>query len=439
MQRKRKIAILLINRANYGRLKSVLTAITEHPMLELQIIVGSSMLLYRFGEDVRYLEQDGFQIAAKVHMIVEGGTPTTMAQSAGVGLMSLPAVFEQLQPDVVLVNADRFEILPAAIAAAYMNIPLAHTLGGEITGTIDESVRHAVTKLSHIHFAAHKPAAERIVNMGEDPRNVFVVGNPSLDLAAQTPHTINNNAFQEKYGGVGVPVDFSKPYILAYQHPVTTEHTEAARQALETLKALKDCGMQTIVIWPNPDAGTDLFSKAIRTFREENPDALMHFFRSFSAEDYLTLLRHASCIVGNSSSAIMEGGFFGTPAVNIGTRQAGRERCRNVIDVRHHIQDITDAIRQQLAFGRYQPDYFFGDGKSGQRIAEILANHEVHIQKQFNPNINYSLIRNLVKTISNEVPVTPSSIFPQPFAGLTSHQSGDRNNPEGVFFHPGGE
>lgn len=398
MQNKRKIAVLIINRANYGRLKPVLKAINERPDLELQLIVGSAMLLYRFGEDIRFVEADGFKVAAKFNMIVEGGTPSTMAQSAGVGLMSLPSILEQLQPDIFLVNADRFEILPAAIAAAYMNIPLAHTLGGEITGTIDESVRHAVTKLAHIHFAAHKPAAERIVSMGENPNDVFVVGNPSLDIAKNISEKMDIEKFANIDRGTGAPIDFTKPYILAYQHPVTTEHQNAKKQIEETLRALQEIGIQTIMLWPNPDAGTDLLSKGIRFFREKNPKNRILFVRSFGSEDYLELLKHASCVVGNSSSAIMEGGFFGTPAINIGTRQNGREQCINIINVGYDSNEIKTAILRQLTHGRYEPDYFFGDGKSGARIAEILATHTVKIQKQFNPQKNHHLIKNLLNS-----------------------------------------
>lgn len=394
---KRKIAVLVINRANYGRLKPVLQSINQHPDLELQLIVGSAMLLYRFGEDIKYIEQDGFNVAAKFNMIVEGGTPSAMAQSAGVGLMSLPPILEQLKPDIFLVNADRFEILPAAIAAAYMNIPLAHTLGGEITGTIDESVRHAVTKLAHLHFAAHRPAAERIAAMGEHPEDIFVVGNPSLDIAKNIPDKFDMEKFSNINRGIGAPLDFGKPYILAYQHPVTTEHSHAMQQINETLKALLETNMQTIMLWPNPDAGTDLLSKGIRSFREKNPASLIHFFRSFCAEDYLALLKNAASVAGNSSSAIMEGGFFGTPAVNIGTRQNGREQCINVINAGYNSEEIKNAILRQLAHGRYEPDYFFGDGRSGERIAQILATHSIKIQKQFNPSKNSHLIKNCIQ------------------------------------------
>jgi len=397
---KKKVAVLIINRANYGRLKPVLQAIQEHPDLELQLIVGSAMLLYRFGDDVRFIEEDGFKISARLNMIIEGGTPMAMAQSTGVALMSLPSILEQLNPDLFLVNGDRFEILPAAMAAAYMNIPLAHTLGGEITGTIDESIRHAVTKLSHIHLTAHKPAADRIVSMGEDPQNVFVVGNPSLDIAK----TINDNpnifnTLKEKINtrGIGKELNLDNPYILAYQHPVTTEHNKSIEQMKQTLQALHDTNIQIIMIWPNPDAGTEGSAKAIRDFREKNPNNKIHFFRSFNTEDYLTLLKNAQCVVGNTSSAIMEGGFFGTPAINIGTRQNGRERCINTIDVGYNYEEIKNAIKKQLDHGKYEQDLFFGDGMSGKRIADILFNTKVSIQKMFNKDKNYHLIKNLIK------------------------------------------
>lgn len=388
---KRKIAVLIINRANYGRLKPVLRAIEEHPDLELQLIVGSAMTLYRFGNDIDYIERDGFNISARFNMIVEGGTPTTMAQSAGLGLMNLPTILEQLKPDIFLVNADRFEILPAATAAAYMNIPIAHTLGGEITGTIDESVRHAVTKLAHIHFTAHRKAALRIIKMGEDPESVFVVGNPSLDIAKTIPDKIDTLKFWDKYGGTGAPIDFSKPYLLVYQHPVTTEHENAFSQMSNTLEALRQIGKQTIAIWPNPDAGTEGTSKAIRVFKEKFPTAPIHFFRSFANEDYLALLKNAACIVGNSSSAIMEGGFFGTPTVNIGTRQGSRERCKNSVDVGNAIEKIKKAILKQLDQERFEPDLTFGDGNSSKRIANILAKHQIkNVQKKFKETLKES-------------------------------------------------
>src|SRR3989344_7985099 len=254
---KKKICVVVINRANYGRLKSVLGAIKNHPDLELQTVVGSSMLIYRYGKAVDVMRADGFEPNEYLYMNVEGETPTTMAKSAGMGLMAMPDILEKLKPDVVLVNADRFEVAPIALAASYMNIPIAHTLGGESTGTIDEHVRHAVTKLAYLHFVAHPKAAERVIQMGEDKENVFVVGNPSLDLIKQSDLQLDAAKFAERYGGTGGHLDLTKPYLLLLQHPVTTEYGQGLKQITETLAAINHLKMQTIILWPNIDAGSD--------------------------------------------------------------------------------------------------------------------------------------------------------------------------------------
>lgn len=382
-RQKRKICVVLINRANYGRLKPLLTAIVQHPDLELQLVVGSSMLIYRFGRSVDVVEADGFTVSDRLYMHVDGETPVTMGKSIGMGLLELPSVFERLQPDVVLVNADRYETLAIAIAAASMNIPAAHTLGGEITGTFDEYVRHAVTKLSSIHFAAHPNAADRIVQMGEDPETVYLVGNPSLDVARHLDLRMDAADFWKRNGGVGAPFDFSQPYVLCMQHPVTTEYGENQAHMAETLEALDALGLPCILLWPNNDAGSDEVSKAMRSFREARNPEHMHFFRNLSVEDFWRVLANAKCIVGNSSAGIMESGFLGIPAVNIGTRQAGRERGPNVRDVGYDRQAIVAAMREQIQHGRYPADMYYGDGAAAPRIAQVLATARMTRQKQF--------------------------------------------------------
>lgn len=383
--KKKKICVVVINRANYGRLKSVLQAIKNHPALELQIVVGSSMLIYRYGQAVDVMRADGFEPNECLYMNVEGETPMTMAKSAGMGLMTVPDIFSKLKPDIVLVNADRFEVAPIALAASYMNIPIAHTLGGEITGTIDEHIRHAVTKLAHLHFVAHPKAAERVIQMGEDKNNVFVVGNPSLDLIAGVDITLDAGAFIKKYGGTGADLDLTKPYLLLLQHPVTTEYGQGFKQITETLAAIHNLKMQTIILWPNIDAGSDEISKGLRKYKENYKSEFVHFYRNFAVEDYLKILANAKVVLGNSSSGIMEAGFLGVPAVNIGTRQAGRERGVNVIDVPYDRYNIIEAINKQLAHGSYEKDTLFGDGQAGEKIARILAAKEdLIIQKRFN-------------------------------------------------------
>jgi len=380
---KRKVCIVIISRANYGRIKSVLKAIDNHPDLELQLIVGASALLWRFGKVIDIIKQDGFKINTTVYLTIEGENPTTMAKSTGLALIELATSLENLKPDIVLTVADKYETLATAIASTYMNIPLAHTQGGEISGSIDESVRHAITKLAHLHFPATKLSAERIIKMGERPDTVFTVGCPSIDLINEISTDLTTDIF-EKYGGVGKGLDLSKPYLLVLQHSVTTEYGNGYNHINETLKAIYDLGIQAIVMWPNVDSGSNEIAKGIRVFRESHKNLdFMHFFINFSIEDYIRILNNCVCIVGNSSSGIRESAFLGVPAVNIGSRQAGRELGRNVIDVGYDSKEIKDAILKQLEYGQYKRDYLYGDGSAGEKIAKILAElNEIEIQKK---------------------------------------------------------
>lgn len=381
MTNKRKVCIVVNSRANYGRIKAVLRALQKHPGVELQLIVGASALLQRFGNARSVIEQDGFSIDGTVYSIVEGENPTTMAKSTGLAIIELATMFENLKPDVVLTVADRFETLATAVAASYMNVPLAHTQGGEVTGSIDESVRHAITKLAHIHFPATRLAAEYLVRMGENPATVHWTGCPAMDVVAETDLAMPDDLFLH-YKGVGPDLDPHKPYLVVLQHPVTTEYGKGFNQIRETIKAITALRMQAVWLWPNVDAGSDDVSKGLRIFREiEKPDYI-HFYRNFSPDDYVRLIANCACQVGNSSSALREGSFLGVPAVNIGTRQGGRQCGANVIHVDYDAAAIESAVRVQLAHGRYPGADIFGDGKAGERIAEILATAEFQIQKR---------------------------------------------------------
>ena len=377
---KRKICVVVLSRANYGRIKSVLQAIEEHPSLELQLVVGASALLERYGPAIDVIRNDGFRVDAVVYLVIEGENPATMAKSTGLGLLELPTIFENLKPDIVLTVADRFETISTAIAATYMNIPLSHVQGGEVTGSIDESVRHAITKLAHIHFPATKLSAERIIRMGEHPDTVFVTGDPAMDILATASLELENDIFQ-RYGGVGPILDLGQDYLLVVQHPVTTEYEDGFGQINETLMAIYEMGIPTIWLWPNVDAGSDKVSKGIRVFREKYNPEFVHFFKNFSVEDYARVMRNSKCIIGNSSSGIREGSFLGVPAVNVGTRQQGRERGKNVIDVGYNKEEIKQAIMTQLRNDNYPPEYIYGDGSASRRIAEILATCNIDIQK----------------------------------------------------------
>jgi UDP-hydrolysing UDP-N-acetyl-D-glucosamine 2-epimerase len=378
----RKICIVIGSRANYTSIKSAMRAIKEHSDLELQLIVGASALLDRYGEVIEVIERDGFRAAARVYMLIEGETPTTMAKSTGLGLLELPTILGQLQPDVVLTVGDRFETMATALAAAYMNIPLAHTMGGEVSGTIDESIRHAVTKFSHIHFPACTQARDRIIRLGERPEDVYMVGCPRMDLVAEILEQDRNGLGHVFEEGVGGKFDLNQPFVLVSEHPVTTEYGHGERQIAETIKAVQSVRLPAVVLWPNADAGSEHVAAGIRKFREHNEDSNMHFFKNLPPEIYIRLMKRTTCLVGNSSSGIREGAFIGTPVVNIGTRQAMRQRGRNVIDVDHNRSSIADAIVHQVEHGPYCPEPIYGDGNAGQRIANILATCAVRLQKQ---------------------------------------------------------
>ncbi len=376
----RKICVVVASRANYARIKTALEAMRDHPDVELQLVAGASLVLERFGNALEVMTLDGFVPNATIRFIIEGETPSTMAKSTGLGLLELPTVFELLQPDLVVTVADRFETIATAVAAAYMNVPVAHTQGGEVSGSIDESVRHAVTKLAHVHFPATELSAQRIVAMGEDPAFVFNVGCPSIDLVARTDLGLRREVLERT--GAGAPFEPGRPYVLVMQHPVTTEYGLGFDQINETLEAVATVGMQALVFWPNVDAGSEHVAKGIRRFRELGLAHGFHFFRNLPPEDFVRVMAHCSCMVGNSSAALREGSFLGTPAVTVGTRQHGRERGPNLVEVDHEKEQIADAVRDQIAHGPYERSLLFGDGTAGRKIAETLAVVRPPVQKK---------------------------------------------------------
>jgi UDP-hydrolysing UDP-N-acetyl-D-glucosamine 2-epimerase len=378
----KRVCVVVGSRANYSSIKSAMHAIRAHPELELQLVVGASALLDRYGTVLDVIERDGFEPDERVFMLIEGETPGTMAKSTGLGLLELPTAFDRLRPDVVITVGDRFETMATALAATYMNIPLAHTMGGEVSGNIDESIRHAVTKFAHLHFPACADAAERIIRMGEEPERVHVVGCPRMDLVAQVLEQRRDGLSDLFAVGVGGTFDLDRPFLLVSQHPVTTEYGDGERQIDETLRAVQELGLPAIVLWPNADAGSEQIARGIRKFREHEDDSSLHFFKNLPTNDYIRLMAKTTCLVGNSSSAIREGSFIGTPAVNVGRRQQGRQRGSNVLDVDYDRSEIADAVREQVEHGPYGHEPIYGDGRAGERIADVLARVDVDIQKR---------------------------------------------------------
>ena len=379
---KRKICVVVTARPSYSRIKTALTAIQNHPDLELQLVIAGSALLDRYGNAVDFIERDGFSISAKVFMVLEGENPTTMAKTTGLGVMELTNVFYNLQPDAVVTIADRFETIATSIAASYQNIPLVHVQGGEVTGSIDEKVRHANTKLADLHLVCTEDARERVIRLGENPEKVLNTGCPSIDLAktVQENPALNFDPIK-KYGGVGVELNWKNGYVVVMQHPVTTEYKEAKSQVLETLRAIKQLDYATFWFWPNVDAGSDGTSNGIRSFRELEKPQNIHFFKNMDSMDFLKLLKNSKALVGNSSAGLRECAYLGVPVVNIGNRQHRRNRAQNVTDVSYKREQILEATRKAISQDHIPSSDLYGNGNAGEKIAEILAKVELTYTK----------------------------------------------------------
>ncbi len=376
----KKVCVVLVDRANYGRLKPVMRSLAENPALELQVLAAGTMVLERFGLAVNGVRADGFPVSGEIYIELEGSTPTTMAKSVGFAVVEFASEFQRLKPDVVLLIGDRYEALAAAIAAAYMNLCIAHIQGGEVSGSIDESARHAISKFAHYHFPSTRRSAEYLVRMGEDPDTILSVGCPSSDIARSIdlrldPAVVNG-------AGSGAVIELDEPFLLVVFHPTTTEFGDERHQMQEMLHALEDLAQPTVLFWPNIDAGADHISRAIRVFRDQNRPSWLRSIVNLTPEDYLRVLARTSCAVGNSSSFVRDAGYFGTPVVLVGNRQEGREADEHVRPAVPLRGDIAARVREQLRHGRYQPSSLYGDGFVSQKISEALAKMNPYVQKR---------------------------------------------------------
>ena len=379
----KNITVVLVDRANYGRMKPVMQELKAHPDINLQLVVTGTMLLERFGNAVDVVEADGFRVDERVYIELEGSVPTTMVKSMGLAIIELGNAFHRLRPDFVLVIGDRYEAMGAAIASVYQNICLIHLQGGEVTGSIDESTRHAITKLAHYHFPATDQSAHNVISMGEPPDHVFSLGCPSADVVSEAlKNRPGDQAEHLRSIGVGPSLDLSRRYVLVLFHPVTTEFTSAEAQMKELLAALEMVREQVILIWPNIDAGSDGVSKAIRLFRENHHDAPLHAYKNFEPDRYIPLMKDAACLVGNSSSFIRDASFFGTPVVLVGSRQDGRERSDAVLRVEAEREAISEAIGRQLAHGAYPPSKLYGEVGASRDIVDAIAKLDPFSQKK---------------------------------------------------------
>jgi len=382
----KKVAVVLVDRANYGRLKPVMRELQKLAEIQLQTVCAGTMLLERFGRARDVVAKDGFAIDSEVYIEVEGSVPITMTKTIGMGVIEFASEFQRLKPDFVLIIGDRYEALAAAIAAVFQNLCLIHLQGGEVSGSIDESTRHAITKLAHYHFPATRRAGDFIVAMGEDPATVFPLGCPCCDVVAEAARQLPAEMLAKH--GVGLPIDFSRPYLLAIYHPVTTDYGHQEQQMEEVLAALLALNIQTVMIWPNIDAGADRVAKAIRRFREFHHDFPLHAYKNLEPEVYIPLLKNAACCVGNSSSFVRETSFLGTPVVLVGSRQDGREWSPSVIRVEPFRDPILRAVREQIARGRYPAATLYGQAEVSRAIARQVAALKPYIQKRLHYGAN---------------------------------------------------
>lgn len=367
-----KIMFLTGSRGEWGYIRPILRLIEKRDDMEYRLIVTNMHLLQAFGNSYREIENDGFKIHYKIHMSLDGYSHFTMAKSLGVCLQSLPDIIDTEKPDWFVLAGDRGEQLMGAIASGYTYTPVAHIQAGEVSGNIDNMARHAIGKFVHLHFASNNDAVERLRRLGEEEFRIYNVGAPQLDeLVAGEYSTVEETEDR-------LDLDLRRDFILAVLHPVTEEMRYAREQAEVFIRSLNHFGCNKIIILPNNDAGSNDIKRAINEFREGE----YHIYSNVKRRDYLRLLKDCRCIVGNSSSGLLEAPTFRTPAVNIGRRQNLRYRGKNVIDVRSNEDEIVNAINKAFSSEfrdmlNKEKDLPYGDGHSAERVLEILDNTKI--------------------------------------------------------------
>ncbi len=365
----KKISVVTGSRAEYGLLRPLLTAFKNNKHFTLDLIVTGMHLVKAFGYTVEEIKKDGFTINAQIPCEIENEKPNSMAISIGKTIAGVSNHLVKSKPDILLVLGDRAEILGGVISAAYLNIPIAHLSGGDTSwGGLDESARHAITKLSHIHFPFTKGSAKRIQKLGEDAWRIFPVGSTGLDDIIKMQF-LSDADFEHFF-----KLDAKKTFLLMIQHPVSTEPDKAEEQITESLEAIKELMIKTIIIYPNSDLGG---RKMIAKIKEYESLPFVQTYPSLPRDKFLNLMNHASVMIGNSSSGIAEAPSFHLPVINIGDRQIGRERGNNIIDVEHDRVSIIHAIKKALSDGKFKQIVRksvnpYGDGQSVQRIVKIL-------------------------------------------------------------------
>jgi UDP-hydrolysing UDP-N-acetyl-D-glucosamine 2-epimerase len=362
-----RIAVVVTARPSWTKLQTICEALRAMPDVELQIIACASALLERYGRVVDVITAQGFTIAAECWSTYEGSNLVTSAKETGALLQELAARFRDLRSDMVVVMADRHEVLAAAQAASYLHLGCVHVQAGERTGSIDDKVRDAITALSDYFFPCTALAKFRVVSLTGAYDRVWAFGCSAVDLAKRA--RLEPLVTEDELGGAGAVMDLSKPFALVLQHPVTNEAEAAKAQMWKTLHALPP-DLPAVCLWPGQDAGAEGTSKAIREYQEMY--GTLHTVRNLPPTRFLKLMTQCAVMVGNSSAGIRESAYLGTPVVDIGTRQWGRERAKNVVWAPYDSVAIRACIDQQLAHGPYASSALYGSGNAGQQIAEVL-------------------------------------------------------------------
>lgn len=365
----------------------ILEELRNQSNVELYIVIAGTALLSKYsskqGQVRQLLEMDGFKNLHEIHFNLEGSNPTTRSKTAGLAIIEFSSLYDQIRPDIVVARGDRFEILSAVFSAALMGVPVAHIEGGDVSGTIDEAVRHAITKLSHVHFATNEPSKNRILNMGENSRYVFNVGSPDVEVVEKVLNDQKVLDFDIQKTGSGATIDLTQEFVMVMYHPVTTELEELRANVRILLSVIHELGLQTLWFWPNFDTGAEEISNELRSFNDRVLEHNIRFMRYLPPQEYLHLLNKTGCLIGNSSAGVKECSALGVPVVNIGSRQNGRLKSKNVIDTVCRERALKRVIMKQLRAQRYPKATLYSKKFTSKVIAQKLATIPLYLQKRY--------------------------------------------------------
>lgn len=422
MSQQKKICVIVTSRADYGRVSAVLRALREHKNVTLQIVACRAdffeYLRYQFfygkvssaiktaswylwagvtslflgkhkraevGSIAPLLRKHGFEPDLNIPIFLPRRDEDAMLEASARAIREVGKALKKLRPDIVLIHGDRFELLPIAMSAAFLNIPIAHIEGGDVSGTIDESIRHAISKLSHIHFPVTEQSKERLLRMGENPESIYVSGMSAIDTLRELDTTLDSGFVSRNGNGGLSSFEVSEPFALVMYHPVTTRREKNNEDILSVLEAVSKLPIQKVIIAPNIDAGSMSIIRGKWELAHTKGSQTV-FYKNVPEEDFYRLLNNAKVAIGNSSSFLREAAYFGTPVVLVGDRQQGRERGHNVVEVPHDVETIVQTAQAQMEKGRYEPDLRFGSGYTGTHIAKVLAELDlssISLQKKF--------------------------------------------------------